>query len=105
MVDALAATHALENVILLRLSIRRDNAADVLSDHLLRCEAEEPLGARIPRQHGAVERLADNRVVRPLDDGGEAGAGLLGPAAFGDVADHQYTADSIWARADRRCPV
>jgi hypothetical protein len=68
--DALAATQALENDVLLVLPIvGNQQRNDGLPHRLLRRIAEEALSGRVPRRDDAVERRADDRVVRRFDDG------------------------------------
>ena len=51
---------------------------DRAPDHLGGAVAVKALGARVPAHHGAVQCLADDRVVAGLDDGGQVGGNGLG---------------------------
>jgi hypothetical protein len=75
--DPLAPTDALEDAGNLVALHGRHKEADVTADGLLGGIAEDPLGPGVPARDGAVERLADDRVVGRFDDGGQAIAGLL----------------------------
>ena len=110
-VDALAVTsHALglevldpppglearDDLVFFRDAIRRNDERDVAADRLLRRVAEQPLGGGVPALDDAVERLADDRVVRGLDDRREqprveqaAGLASLQSPPLGDVAEDQ----------------
>ena len=65
----------------------RHEQRDRLSDHLVGRVAEHPLGAVVPAREAQVERTAHDRIVRGLDDRGQASACLLGGASLGDVQD------------------
>ena len=88
----------------------RDDQRDVAADRLLGGVAEQPLGGGVPALNDAVERLADDGVVRRLDDrreqpGGEQLVDLvpLDAPLRGDVAEDQDAAgDAGRARPDRR---
>ena len=61
--DALASAQALQQPALFGVPLRRDDDVDRLPHHLLGAVAEETLGARVPGADGAVQQLADDRVV------------------------------------------
>ena len=68
MVDSLAAAKPREHLILFRSMVVRDDQVDVLADGFGSRVSEERLGASIPRSDHAVQRLADDGVVRGVDD-------------------------------------
>src|SRR5687767_14495100 len=59
------------------------------ADYLVLGVAEYPLRAGVPGCDSAVERAADDRVVRILHDRRELRAHGLGALALGDVPEHQ----------------
>ena len=68
--------------------------------------AEHALGLAIPRLDDAVERLADDDVLRGLDDGRQPRLRLEGLHAVVDVTEHQHRADDALPRRHglaRRC--
>jgi hypothetical protein len=71
----LAARDPRQNVALLLVQVGRDQGEDRRAHHLGRGIAEDPLRGGVPGQEGAVELLADDRLVGRLDDGGEPGGG------------------------------
>ena len=91
--DPLAAAEPVQDVALLVQPLGRDDQGDRPADGLGGGVAEEPLGPGVPRPDDAVERLADDRVVGRLDDGGQPRLGLLGPLPLGHVAEDQDRAD------------
>lgn len=97
--DRLPETHAIQGFALLRPQVRRhDEVTCVASDGLGGREAEEALGRRVPVRDGPVERLADDGVLRVLDDGrqaapldpGENLAPTSGQPEMGDAGEHQH---------------
>ena len=72
-------------------SIRRNEQRHGLAHRLPGRVAEEPFRADIPTRDDAVEVLADDRVIRRFDDGGQPGLCLLGLLARRDVLeDHGH---------------
>ena len=69
--DALPAREAGEDARKLVGAVRRHDDRDRAADHLGAGVAVETLRRRVPAGDGAVERLADDGVVRALDDGRE----------------------------------
>ena len=82
---SVTAPAAGEHLFLLLDSIGRDDQRDRTSNGLVRRVPEHPGRARIPGGDDAVERLADDRVIRPLDDGGEVSLDLFRPSTIRDV--------------------
>jgi len=70
-VDFFTAANVADDIVLLGLAIRRDDAPDRLPDHLLRGIAEHPLRCPVPRGDDAVEVFADDCVVAGFDDRGK----------------------------------
>src|SRR5262249_8807305 len=77
-IDALGPPEAGEDLALLVQAIRRDDEIDPLPDRFGGRIAEDALRARVPARDDAVERLADDGVVRGLDDRREQRTHLLG---------------------------
>src|SRR5690242_17359570 len=73
----------------------RDDAQDRLSDDLVRAIAEDAFSRRIPRADGAIERFADDGIIRALDEGGQIGMRalgvLIGRALGGEIARRWQT--------------
>jgi hypothetical protein len=78
--DVLAPRDPGQDFAFVRVQVRRDELVNRRADHLGGGVPEDPLGRRIPGENGPVEGLADDGVVRRLDDGGEPrrGQGLGG---------------------------
>ena len=68
MLDAFAAANVPEHHVLFGKAVRRDHHRDGLPDGLVGGVAEQLLCAAIPGGDDAVEILADDRIVRRLDD-------------------------------------
>ena len=83
MLDPLAAAELGQDLVLLVLQLGRDDLRDRLADHLVGLVAEDPLGAGVPRGDDALQRLADDRVVRRDDDRRQARRVDLRCAALG----------------------
>ena len=84
-VDPLAPPDAGQHLVLLGAAVVGDDEGDVPAHRLRGGPAEDALGPGVPGGDDAVERLADDRVVRGVDDGGEARLGDLASALRGDV--------------------
>src|SRR5215207_5612134 len=84
--DPLAATQPGHDVAKLVNPLPREDTDDRLPDHLLRGVAIQTLGGLVPAGDDAIQRLADDDVVRGFDDGGEALAVDGGTVPFRDVA-------------------
>ena len=87
MVDAFAAANPRQDLVLLALPVRRNDAADRSADHFLGGVPEHALRRGIPGLNDAVQILADNGVVRRLDDRGEA---CRDPNVCGRVANRLH---------------
>ena len=68
MVNALAALQLLDELRFFVAKFVRNDQRDGLADDFVRGIAEHARGTGIPRANSTVERLADNGVVRGLDD-------------------------------------
>ena len=68
MVDSFAAPDSGQNVVFFGPSLGRDDHLDVLADGLSRAIAKHSLCAGIPRCDYAVERFADDYVIRRCDN-------------------------------------
>ena len=71
-VDALSAPLPRKDVGLLASKLRRNQSTDRRPNHLGRRVAEDPFGAGIPGLDDAVQVLADDGVVRRLDQRSQA---------------------------------
>src|SRR5690348_16045781 len=71
MFDALAPAQLVENLLLFRVELRRNDEGDGLANRLVGLVAEDACGAAVPGEDLALEGLADYRIVRRVDDGGE----------------------------------
>jgi hypothetical protein len=58
--QALVALDAFQDVILLGLTVGRNDAADRSTDHLVGEISEQAFGRFVPAGHGAVQRLGDD---------------------------------------------
>ena len=76
MVDALAATDAVENRGFLILPFQWNQNSDGLADDFFGEVAENPFRTLVPARDEAIKVLADDCVVAGFNDGGEP-AGLL----------------------------
>src|SRR5205085_2580209 len=65
--------------------VRRKQNSDRAADHFVRRVAENDLGTPVPARDDAVQILADDRVVRGLDNGRQVGAGIFPDRALADV--------------------
>ena len=108
--DPPALFQAGDDVIFLGETVGRDDQRDVAADRLGRAIPEQALGAGVPALNDAIERLADDRVVRRLDDRREQPGGQQLARAFtldttlrGDIPERQHTSghDAVLV-ADRR---
>src|SRR5262249_40739695 len=67
-IDALANAQASEDLGFLVGALGWNEQRNRLADHLLLGVTENALGSLVPRDHDAVQVLADDRVVRGFDD-------------------------------------
>ena len=65
----------LENPVFFGLQVVRDYPADVLADHLGLGVPENPFRSGVPAHYVAGKVLADDRIVRRLDDRGKMACG------------------------------
>src|SRR5262249_12887450 len=93
MVDAFAALQPREDLPLLAVQFRRDNAKDRLADHLARLVAEDPRRARVPRGDAALDGFADDGVVGGYHDGRQARRLKFRVVLLGDVHQEVDGAD------------
>src|SRR5689334_5763111 len=77
MLDPIATPQSREDLGLLAQAVRRDEDGDGVADGFGGAVAEDPLGPLVPSADDALERLADDRVVRRLDDSREPGAKFI----------------------------
>jgi hypothetical protein len=70
-IDPISRLNARQDLRLLMESVRRKNEGDRLAKGLVLSVPEELLGSSVPTRDDAAEVLADDRVVRRLDDGRE----------------------------------
>jgi hypothetical protein len=70
--DALTASDTFENRRLLIKPVRRNQNRDRLTYHFLGRIAEDALCALVPIDDYAVKVLADDGIIRGLDDGGNS---------------------------------
>src|SRR5205085_11552589 len=78
MLNPLAFADFGEDLPLFVLELGRDDDRNRLADDLFRPIAKQSNGAVVPGIDAAVERLADDSVVRRFDDRSQQGATLLG---------------------------
>jgi len=71
MFDGSARADILDDRVFLAEQLLGNDHPDVAPDRLRRRVAEDALGRPVPRQDGAVEGLADNRVIRRFNDASE----------------------------------
>ena len=84
--DRTAASHLVEKPVDLAGLVGRFEQRDVSADHFGGRVAIEPLRPGVPARDDPVERLADDRIVRVVDDRGELHPPLFGLPELGDVA-------------------
>src|SRR5207253_2160359 len=109
-----AAAETLQDTLLLLAPVGRNDEEDRLADRLGRRVAEELLGRPVPRRDGAVQRLADDRVVGRFHDGSESRRRLTDPflhrdsswwmiarTAGGPARQRSVTAE-VWRHKPRR---
>src|SRR6516165_3399681 len=85
--NALAAPDTLQDLRFFAFEMMRDDRGDRFTDHFFRGISEQMLGARIPADDGALEILADDRIVGRFDDAGELSACFLAAALIGYVEE------------------
>ena len=91
-----------DDVVFLRDAIGGDHQGNMATDSLLGCVAEEPFGRGVPALNFAAERLADDGVIRGLDDRRQqprrqqlAGLVLFLTPLRGDVAENQHASGDL----------
>ena len=85
-VDALAVTHAFDDIGFFVPALAGDDQSDVLADGFFGEVAEDAFGGFVPTGDDAVEGFADDGVVGGIDDGSEQGGAAFGAFAIGDIA-------------------
>src|SRR4030095_5118239 len=93
MLDALTANDSREDLLLLILTFGWNEYRDRLPDGLVGAVAKQTLSAFVPRQDDALQRLADDGVLRRFNDRRQVGAREIRALALGYVAKHQHCAD------------
>ena len=83
--DVLTLAEPSQDLVLLGLPLVRDQQPDVPAHDLLGRVAEDPLGARVPTSDRPVQRLAQDRVRRRVDDRREMGDSRLLERSLADV--------------------
>ena len=90
MIDSFALSDAFHDAGKLVPPVGREDSRNRPSNHLFRGVSEYALRASIPAGDNAVEILAENRVVRGLDDRNQKTAGFVGPPPGGDIPEYQH---------------
>jgi hypothetical protein len=85
----LAAVEPLEHALLLVAVVVGDALGERVADRLGGGVAEQPLGGAVPAGDHAGEVLAEDRVLRRVDDRRQAAGRQLGLAPLADVADRR----------------
>ena len=84
-IDPLAAPDFLQDLLLFRVQLRRNDDRDRLADDLVSLVAKDARGTCIPGADLSVEGFADDRILRGVDDRGEErklhGVGRVGQPA------------------------
>src|ERR1700678_721765 len=89
MIDPLAFSQAPENVFFFRTSFPRDDQRDVLANSFLCRVSEHSLGALIPTGYRPIQFLADDGVIRGIDNGSQKCSGPFCLFSLGDVLERQ----------------
>ena len=92
MIDPLATADTRQDAWLFVVAFLRDQGENRLADDLIRRIAEQALGALVPAHDGAVEVLADDRVVGGFDDGGEVLGRMLTDFPLTNIEQHVHGA-------------
>ena len=87
MLDPFTTANPLQDRSLLVLPFSGNDQMDRLANRLLGLVAEEPLGPGIPGEDPPLERLADDRILRRLNNRGQKRLGLVSPALLADIAE------------------
>ncbi len=102
MLDGLAPPDSLHDLLEFVGVVRRDEDRERQADDLLGAVTIQSLRSPVPAGDDPVEALADDGIVGRLHDGGQAQAGLRGPACLGHVPkDQDRPADAPIAPPDR----
>ena len=85
-----------EDLTLLIVELRRDDDGNRLTDHLLRLVAKDPRSSAIPGEDASLKGLADDRIVRGVDDRSEPGPLFFIVLTLADIdkSDHDTTDDT-----------
>src|SRR5436305_3134657 len=103
MLDWNSLSHAIELVIGLVESLRRTKHCYLSSQRFFCRIAVQSLCARVPAHNDAVERFAENSVVRAFDDGGQPPSRFLDPLPVGQVAAEEDECQADHADSEN-CP-
>src|SRR5271156_1616419 len=85
MIDSFAAPDSGQHVVFFGPSLGRDDQSDVLADGFSGAVAEYSLGAGIPRGDHAVERFADDYVIRRCDNRSKVRGNIGGSVRFAQL--------------------
>jgi hypothetical protein len=103
MLDALAIAQPTQDLLLLRVQLRRHDQQDRLAYRFRGAVAEDARRAAVPRLDDALERLADDGIVGGFHDGPELRAQAHDALLRVDIAQHFQSADdAAGAIAHRR---
>jgi hypothetical protein len=94
MIDRFAAAYLFQEFLQFMQAVDWNQTIDRIADHLVGRISEQTLRSSIPAGDRAVQRLADDSVVRMLDDRRQTAGGVFRSLPFGNVTEDQYdTAD------------
>ena len=86
MVHSLARMNSIKDLLFFVVSVRWNNQGDGFVDCLVRAKAEQFFRSSIPAGNNTIQILANDGVVRRLNDGGQMTAGIFVTFAFRDIA-------------------
>src|SRR5205807_9856760 len=92
-VDLLTATKPSEHVLLFGAKVVWNDQKDMLADSLSLRVPEQLFRASIPRGNDAIQRLADNGIVRRVHNGRQPRTERVDPLSLADVARNLRCAD------------
>ena len=101
-IDPPALPQPLEDRPELMQALRRDDEVDRTADSLFCGIAVARLRAGVPARHDPVQRLAQDGVLRRLDDARQMRSLVLHPPQLGDVDErHHHSVDDVVPRPER----